>query len=461
MYELDNTSVAETYYYIRELMFVPNFGFNPYTDMEFSDPTKIYIERQRRIVRLKRQSLDGLFSTDADIYFRTEVVNPLAARQIELVQVKSREPRGTYTQIKLYNGTSDYYWDGVAWSIAGTSDWNSEGDVNANLATFPFLPARTLAVVVNLKTDDAYVTPEISEVLVLFRLRIDYLEDLIFRSMIPHMKQEIRPVANYPLPPLTTGVAQLTLSDYELDTPFEVTDVEAVYDFTADSELLYDIFDSYNATTTVITLTSTLPAGHVPFVLFRYVPRFVYTTQQDYIEIAKVPSIVLQRMEIPFAGDYSLLSRETIVDKGTGRAVIVKEPWRATLEFRIHVYADRAVDEVRLMSALMKYFESNQSVHFIGVDEHYRMMVIRELRDLNTPSHNDEHVFWTRFQIIDVKMPLVSEEGYGIRKISLIFSEPLRSDEDEWASGHTDIVLHSPWEPGEVPAWNETVTIEP
>ncbi|PIY18091.1 hypothetical protein COZ14_01155, partial [Candidatus Dojkabacteria bacterium CG_4_10_14_3_um_filter_Dojkabacteria_WS6_41_9] len=63
------------------------------------------------------------------------------------------------------------------------------------------------------------------------------------------------------------------------------------------------------------------------------------------------------------------------------------------------------------------------------------MMVIRELRDLNTPSHNDEHVFWTRFQIIDVKMPLVSEEGYGIRKISLIFSEPLRSDEDEWASG--------------------------
>jgi hypothetical protein len=89
------------------------------------------------------------------------------------------------------------------------------------------------------------------------------------------------------------------------------------------------------------------------------------------------------------------------------------------------------------------------------------MHVVREFRDLNTPSSTDERVFWTRFQILDVKMPLVHTEGYGVQKVSLIFRGHEDTDEEAWASDHPKIVLHSPMTLGEVPAWEETVEYNP
>jgi hypothetical protein len=434
MPSLQETSVAETYRYIKEFVFNPTSGIDVPAELTFSDTSLIMFDRTQYHVRLRRQD-DTYFSTDADIWFRTWTTTPKACRKLLMLQVFGKTPEDTFSQVRLFDGTDHYWWDGGAWAVAGASDWNDEGTLNANIETFPILPGREFGVVVNLVTTDKYTTPHVSEIRVLMEIRIDYIEDLIFRSLIPLMKSEIRPLANYDLPPSDVDQPTIDLNDFRLDTNFEITDVDAVFNWTTDPELLTDILSSYDSGTKIITLTTPILAGERPFVLFRYQPVITYTTQQDYIEVAKVPSIVLQRLEVPIATAYNPAARESVVDKGTGNAVLVHEPWRATLEFRLHVQTDRAVDEFRLMSKVMEFFDSNVRLRSVGLDEFSRMQIIREFRDLITPDRNDLRVFWTRFQIMDIRMPFVSEDKTGVTKLIIKLSEPAPPHEDPLKGG--------------------------
>lgn len=439
MPSLQETSVAETYRYIKEFVFNPTCGIDVPKLLEYSDTSLIMFDRSNYTVRLRRQN-DTYFSTAADIWFRTWVTTPKACRKLLMLQVFGRTPEDTYTQVRLYNGVDHYYWNGAAWSVAGAGDWNDEGTINAHIDTFPILPDRQFAVVVNLVTNDKYATPYVREIRVLMEIRIDYMEDLILRSLIPLMKEEIRPLANYDLPPSDVDQPTINLNDYELDTAFNIVDVDAVFNYSTDPELLTDILSSYDPGTGIVTLTTPILAGERPFILFRYEPEIAYTTQQDYIEVAKVPSIVLQRLEVPMATAYNPAAREGIVDKGTGNAVLVHEPWRATLEFRLHVQTDRSVDEFRLMSKVMEFFDRNVRLRSIGLDEYSRMQIIREFRDLITPGRADLRVFWTRFQIMDVSMPFVSEDMYGVRRLIIKLSEPAPPHEDP-VKGGSRVVL--------------------
>lgn len=439
MPSIQETSVAETYRYIKEFVLNPGSGIDVENELVFSDTSLIFLDRSEWKIRLRRQS-DGYFPTDEDIWFRTWTTTPKACRKLLMLQVFQSSPVDTATQVRLYDGSDHYWWDGADWSVAGASDWNDEGTINAHIDTFPILPDREFGVVVNLITTDKYTTPKVTEIRVLMEIRIDYLEDLIFRSLIPLMKSEIRPIANYDLPPYSEDQTTIDLNDYTLDTAFNITDVDAVFNFSTDPELLSDILSSYNPSTKVITLTEAIPAGDRPFILFRYEPEIAYTTQQDYTEVAKVPVIILQRLEVPVATAYNLAAREGVVDKGTGNAVLVHEPWRATLEFRLHVCTDRAVDELRLMSKVMEFFDSNVRLRSIGLDEYYRMQIVREFRDLITPGRSDLRVFWTRFQIMDIRMPFVSEDAYGIKRLIIKISEPAPPHEDP-VKGGTRVVL--------------------
>jgi len=461
MTSLNDTSVAEEYRYIKEFDFSQGIGRDIFADLVFSDSNLIKFDSYDCTVRLK-QLTGGFYSTAADIWFRTWVTNPKAARELLMIQVKGNTPLGTSWQVRMFDGTNHLFWDsslGVpAWAIAGVGDWNDEATINAHLDEFPLLPNRRFAVVVNLVTTDRYETPSVREILVLTKIRIDYLEDLVFRSLFPAMKAGIRPVGNFPLPKVATdGVTTFNLNNYELETPFNIVDVVAVYNFTNDGELLYNLLDSYNPTTKVITVTTAFDTNDVPFVLFRYEPELVFTTQQDYIEVSKVPSLIIQGIEVPTQSAYNLAAREGIVDKGTGDAVVVYEPFKATIEFKFHATSDRAVDEMRMMSAIMKFFEENKTLRSVGLDEIYQLFLIREFRDVTQPAKNDIHETWTRFQIVNVRMPLVSQDAKGIMRVLLNFSEPEAQTEDPILGGNR-IVFQS-HKDDSVPQWIETFEV--
>lgn len=461
MPSLQDTSVAEEYRYLKTF----DFSFGAFdrdinAELEFSDTTKVFFDNKNSVVRLKKQA-DGFFPTDSDIWFRTWMTNPKSARELLMIQVMGNNFKGldgeTDWNVRLYDGTNHLYWDGGSWSIAGSGDWNTEAEVNANLSTYPFLPNRNFAIVVNLVTSDRYYTPIVTEIKSLLKIRIDYMEDLIYRSLFPMMEDNIRPLANWNLPAPISDTDTFDLNNYNLDTRFDIVDVDAVYDFTNDDELLYNLLDNYNPSTKVITLTSDIVAGNVPFVLFRYKPNIIYTTQQDYSEEAIIPCVVIQRIEIPTEQSYSLAAKEGIVDKGTGDAVVFPIPSRSTLQLRVHMHVDKGVDLMRMVTKVMEFFDEFKSIRSIGLDETYRMQIVREYRDLINPKGDDELTFWTQFNIYDVMMPFISNDEKGVQRLRLVFKGIKDINEDPLLGG-TRTTLQSHEEDGPF-SWEETFDI--
>lgn len=462
MIELGLGSVAEIYDFIKQFHFKSGYGVDLYNDMTFSDTSKIRVSPAEGHVVLKRDSITQFYPTEDDIWARTWVTNPLSARKLKMIQLLPNiEVADTERKVRLYDGTNDLYWDGVTWSIAGAGNWNTEAEINANIETFPLLPDREFAVTINLKTTDREVTPEVTEVRVLMEIHIDYIEDIVLRSLLPAFEDAIDPVANMAhIPEFTTDVSTIDLSEYRRNIPFNISDVAGVYDLTDDPERLYNQLDNYNPATSVITLSTPLPAGHRPIVLIRYKPEIVFIQHQDWYEVDKVPCLLIQSLEVPFTSAYNQSAREGIVDKGTGNAVVLKEPWRATFEFRIHGLTGGLVDEFRLQSRVIEFFEKNPMLRSTGLDELYRMRIEREFRDLSSPSRSDQRAFWTRFTVNDVRMPFVSESAHAVQRVSLTFKGPKSPTvlHEDPVKGGSRIVATTHTEDGPV-EFTETVEI--
>jgi hypothetical protein len=94
---------------------------------------------------------------------------------------------------------------GGNWAVADPTDatnWNTEAEINAHIETFPILPNRQFAITMNLKTTDREVTPEVTEIRVLMEVCIDYIEDIVLRSLLPAIDGAIDPIANLAHVPL-------------------------------------------------------------------------------------------------------------------------------------------------------------------------------------------------------------------------------------------------------------------
>jgi hypothetical protein len=437
MLEMGLTSVAEVYDFIKQFHFRPGQGVDLFNSVEYSDTDLVRLSPSIGEVTLKREAVSQFYSTDDDIWFRTWVTNPLAMRQIKMLQLfPNLQLTDTSRQVRIYDGTDDYYWDGAAWSVAGAGNWNTEADFNANIEAYDVLPGRQFAITVNLKTTDREITPTVDEIRVLMSVHIDYIEDIVLRSLMPSLEGAIDPTARLTnVPAFEVDSDTIDLSEYRMNIPYTISDIAGVYDLTDDLELLYNLLDTYTPSTGIITLTSDIPAGNRPLVVIRYIPEVIFIQHQDWYEVTKVPCLLLQQLEVPQTTAYNLAAREGIVDKGTGNAVVLQEPWRATFEFRMHGLTASVVDEMRLMSRVIQYFEENPVLRSTGLDEYYRMRIEREFRDLSSPNRADQRAFWTRFSVNDVRMPMVSTTAKAVQRVSLTFKGPKPAHEDPLKGG--------------------------
>lgn len=424
------TSVAEVYRVIKQFHFNPDTGHDAYNELTFSNDDLIWLNTEEYKVQLKRQS-GGSYPVVDDIWFRTWTTTPLACRKLLMLEVFPEiQADGSDIQVRLYDGTNDLFWDG-AWSIAGAGDWNTEAEINAHIDTFPILPDRTFAVTVNLQSiagilvDAGDVTPKVTEIRVLMEVHIDFLEDILFRSLMPLLESEVTGAANFAaMPAPTADTTTLNFGTLRINTPYNITAIERVYDLTDDIDLLYNLYQSYNSSTGIITLSAPLPANHRPLIVFRYTPEVVYITHQDYFEVGKLPCLVIQRVEVPTTQSYNVSSREGIVDKGTYDAVVVEDPARISIEFRLHGLTASAVDEMRLMSRVLEFFKRNEFLTSVGLDEKYRMYLEKEFRDLSNPNRSDERAFWTKFILQDIRLPFISRDTKAVKKFITNYSEP-------------------------------------
>lgn len=298
---------------------------------------------------------------------------------------------------RLSNGVNEMWWNGTAW-VNNTVNWNTEAEVANNIGVFP-VAARALKVIVNLVTTDASETPEVEMIKVLYKSDIEFQDDLVNRSLIPMLKAQLRPIADFPFVAAATGATLNLATTYKLETPYNIAGIDSVYNHTDDANHMTDLFQSYNAGTKVITLSSPVAAGKTVWVRFYYEPEVAFRTSQDYSEIEKVPSVILR--DVALGKTTELSQDDTVINKATGAGTRVKAPLQGDLEITLQFLTDKTRDHQTLADEMKRFFGENQFITSRGMDEQYRLWLLDEYADQSTPSQGEVYTGRLRFRIAD------------------------------------------------------------
>lgn len=356
---------------------------------------------------------------------RTWVTNPQSVKQwlsfhavIEHATVGSSTPAGVPTKVettgagyRLGDGTDEYWWDGGAWAV-NTSDFNTEDEIALNIATFP-MASQSLQIIVNLTTTNPTVSPRLKEVKILYSTDVEFLEDIIYRSLVPSLRDNVRPITDFVIK--APGGTSIDLKNFPLDTPYNIVDVDSVYDRTNDPKHLIDLLSSYDSGTQIITLSSAITLNDLATIRLIYEPEVAVTTSQDYSEIAKVPVIILEGIkEVDMA---PTAQSDDVVRKADGTAVKVPPPDQGDIEMTLKGLTDKGVDDKRLGDAIKAYFANNGRLTSKALDEDYSLWLIDEY-DMQTPSGSaDLHTGQLRFRIRDVRFYVRdSVDSFGVKR---------------------------------------------
>lgn len=364
------------------------------------------------------------FSTDSDLFAKTRLINPDSVKQwlgfdVDIVNYydPDLETDVTGANYRLNDGTNDLYWDGGAWAVATATDWNTENEVAANIAAFPAVSCQ-IQVIINPWTTDPIVTPKISEVRLLYASTIEELEDLVWRSFVRKLRTDIRPITDHPIKFVAGGTTIDLTNDYPLKTPYNIIDVDGVFDYDADPKRQVDILNNYNSSTKVITLNTSLPAGTRVWIKLIYEPEVAVTTSQDYVELSKVPAIVILDANIV---DSSKIGQDSYVrNKGDGTAVLIPGPNQSDVDMLIECVADSQKDLQRLAREMERFFGKTPLLRSTGLDIDYRLWLVNEFDGRSEPTQIELHAGRLRARIVDALFfDRPAEDVYAVERFNL------------------------------------------
>jgi hypothetical protein len=318
----------------------------------------------------------------------------------------------------LSDGTDEFWWDGGAW-VVNTTNWNTEAEVANNITAFP-IASQKLQVVIQLSTTRD--TPRVKALKVLYASDVSFQEDIIYRSLVRSLRENVRPISDYGIDPQSAApVTTLDLkNDFPLETPYNVVGIDSVYDYDADPDRLTDLLEggSYDTNTMVITLGTALPAGNRALVRFVWEPEVAVTTSQDYHEVAKLPSLVLADINLVNVTERG--EDDGVVNRDSGAATKVGGPLQGDVEVVLFGLTDKGVDHHRLSDELKGYFRNHPLLNSQGVDEEFSLWLIDEY-DMQNPLTGsggpDLHTGRAQFRIRDVKFYVRdSVDSFGVKR---------------------------------------------
>lgn len=363
----------------------------------------------------------GEFPTGTDLFAIVWTVNPTAVKQwlgfeadVEHIVVETDVL--TATRFRITDGTTEFYWDGGAWSAAGASDWNAEQELADELVNFP-ATERKLGIVVNPISLDGQATPKVSRVKVLWAGVIEFTEDMLYRSLVPLLKEELRPIADlaYDMPAAGTTI---DLGAVGIETPYTIVDVDSVFDHTNDPDHMTDILDSYNPTTKVVTLSQSVAQDDRAWVRFKYRPEVAVSTSADYEDLATVPAVIVDDFDLTSSNQ--VLAEPSVANKGAKEAVVLRTPLKGDFAGILRFETDKGIDHARLADEVKSFFRRNPVIRSRGLDEGFRLWLVSE-HDLRvTPNLAGIHSGVASFAITNVyfwqeseTVPIVTRMIFG------------------------------------------------
>jgi hypothetical protein len=393
---------------LHQLVKTFTFTEDDHRHLVFSEPSQIFLDGGTNTVRL-RPSDDGRYPMTADLYVISQVADPRASRRLLGFEASVRHVTRAGRQItsdgfRLHDGRSQFWWNGNAWE-PNTTKWNTEFELANHVKEFSLVPAHRFGVVVQLATKDPTVTPELVAVKFLYEARLlSFLEDIVYRSLVPDMKAKLRPVAElvYRMP---AAAATVDLQDVlsKVNVPFLPAGLEAAFDRTADPDLLLDILADYNPGLQLVTLTAPVPAGDIVQLAITYQPEIaVEATDPDFFEVEKVPSITLHGIEEVESSP--LAQGDVVSNKSDGTAVEVPAPYRGTVRFHLTLVAPSGPDLHRMAEEVKRYAVENPILRSVALDEGYRLFLREEFQSTATPTAAGFQTSTATFELVDVLM---------------------------------------------------------
>lgn len=335
----------------------------------------------------------SLYSDSETLYASTWIARPLSAKEwrgFEAVIQHALDPDGsgaivTTAAYRLTDGEDQYWWDGSAWVIDNV-EWNTEAEVADNIGAFSIV-LRSIGVIVNLATQDERVTPRLFAVKILYGSDIIHEDDILFRTLIPDMKAKVRPLSRVVM--AHAGGTAVALDQYRPQTPYNIVDIDCVFDDTNDPNHLVDIFQSYDGGTGEITLAQD-PGNVDLYIKFVYQPEIAKMTSRDYHEVGKVPSIAIDATEFKRTRESGI--DDHVLNKSTNAGTRVFAPRQKDLEFSLMLMTDKSTDGAALAEEVRAYFAQNQFITSRGMDESFRLQLLGDGESVGNPDSADINV---------------------------------------------------------------------
>lgn len=348
---------------------------------------------------------DGKYSTADDLYVKTWVTQPQAVREwlsfeAEILHKRVDNEQKTSARFRLSDGTDEYYWDGSQWAV-DTTNWNSEAEVAANISSFS-AASRKLQVVVNLRTEDASVTPELIEVRVLYGALLDSeVEDIVLRSFVPMLRESTRAVTRVQFAS-SRSCNKILVDDLELDGDYRVIGVDSAFNHTDDPNHDVDLFESFttksvpgdlrhDGTVDVIRLSAMVPENKLIWLRLLLEPDVMIETSRDYYEVAHYPCIVIE--SISFLASVLRHGDDHVGNRATGTARALPAPRQGTLQLVVAGITDKIVDGLRLSGAVSRFLGDRPMITSTALDERYRLRLVDPYDASGSPNAEDTRLW--------------------------------------------------------------------
>lgn len=358
-------------------------------NIEFSDSDKIRLNPRTNRIELKIGI--GGYPTDANIHAIGPAMGPDAVRQwigFQADVVIPKDINGApvgFLKYRLHDGTNQWYWDGDSWEQGAGSNWNTEAEVAANISSYNAMTTRVLRIVVNLSTTDSTRTPATNGVKLAYKADIEsHLDDLLYRTLAPAMKTSLRPAADFLGSANGTSEVDFGAVLGRVRVPFDVVDIDAVWDITDDPNRLTDLFSSYSSGTQTITLTGSVTSGHRLHIRGLYRPDVVIIgTHPDYTEVEKVPAVHMVNPTV-MRSRYGH-SRIEVVNKDAGTALVWPEPRQDDIQMEVIMLAPGGTDLQRLRESVDQFLRANRILRTTGTDEPVQLWALPTQRYPSLP----------------------------------------------------------------------------
>jgi len=268
-------------------------------------------------------------------------------KQWAAIELLYSAPPGTTVRFLLGTAAGQVlHWTGAAWAVtdpAVAGNWNTEAEV---VAGFPSWSGTSVRVLFYLRTDDGTVTPTVYGARAMARIWAPSpIEDLIFRTVLPHLRSVRVPVR---LREDSDGTNTIDLSEIREYRLADLTPV-AVHNLTDDPGQTTNLMTGWNAGTSTITLSAVQTAGDDLLVDALVAPVVARQTHPDFTELDRLPAIVLQSVR---EWDYPASATTDVVrNRSALTALAVGHPLEVTLRFSVLLIAAYDVDVHRLCDA--------------------------------------------------------------------------------------------------------------